>query len=91
MLSVQTINNYLAAVRAFCAWLKIHDKNAWDAGVEVPDVRVDNKTYERRPLAPAQVLALMATFDDSLLGVRDAAMCYLMVKTRYPGGAGATR
>jgi integrase/recombinase XerC/integrase/recombinase XerD len=80
-LSARTINNYLAAVRAFCAWLKRHEKIAWEAGAEIPDVRVDNKTHERRPLSPAQVTQLMGTFDDSLLGVRDAALCYLMVKT----------
>lgn len=81
VLSARTINNYLAAVRAFCHWLARHGKIAWDAGAEIPDVRVDNKLYERRPLSPPQVVSLMATFDDTLIGRRDAAMCYLMVKT----------
>ena len=44
VLSARTINNYLAAVRAFCAWLLHHEQITWEAGAEIPDVRVDNKT-----------------------------------------------
>lgn len=80
-LGARTINHYLATVRAFCQWLHAHQVISWDAGPEIPDLRIDNKTHERQPLTADQVTALMATFNDSVMGLRDAAMVYLMVKT----------
>ena len=80
-LQARSINNYLAAVRAFCRWIHTRYPLSWDPGREIPDERVDNKTYQRLPLSPSQVTNLIGSFDDSLIGRRDAAMTYLMAKT----------
>ena len=80
-LQARSINNYLAAVRAFCRWIHARYPLSWDPGREIPDERVDNKTYQRLPLSPSQVTTLIGSFDDSLIGRRDAAMTYLMAKT----------
>jgi integrase len=80
-LQARSINNYLAAVRAFCRWIHARYPLNWDPGREIPDERVDNKTYQRLPLSPTQVTTLIGSFDDSLIGRRDAAMTYLMAKT----------
>ena len=80
-LQARSINNYLAAVRAFCRWIHARYPLSWDPGREIPDERVDNKTYQRLPLSPTQVTTLIGSFDDSLIGRRDAAMTYLMAKT----------
>jgi len=80
-LQARSINNYLAAVRALCRWIKARHAMNWDPGREIPDERVDNKTYQRLPLSPAQVTTLIERFNDSLIGRRDAAMTYLMAKT----------
>ena len=80
-LQARSINNYLAAVRAFCRWIHARYPLSWDPGREIPDERVDNKTYQRLPLSPSQVTTLIRSFDDSLIGRRDAAMTYLMAKT----------
>ena len=80
-LQARSINNYLAAVRAFCRWIHARYPLSWDPGLEIPDERVDNKTYQRLPLSPSQVTTLIGSFDDSLIGRRDAAMAYLMAKT----------
>ena len=80
-LQARSINNYLAAVRAFCRWIHARYPLSWDPGREIPDERVDNKTYQRLPLSPSQITTLIGSFDDSLIGRRDAAMTYLMAKT----------
>ncbi|HNP84315.1 MAG TPA: tyrosine-type recombinase/integrase [Nitrospira sp.] len=80
-LQARSINNYLAAVRAFCRWIHARYPLSWDPGREIPDERVDNKTYQRLPLSPTQVTTLIGSFDDSLIGLRDAAMTYIMAKT----------
>jgi site-specific recombinase XerD len=80
-LQARSINNYLAAVRAFCRWIHARYPLHWDPGREIPDERVDNKTYQRLPLSPTQVTTLISSFDDSLIGRRDAAITYLMAKT----------
>ena len=80
-LQARSINNYLAAVRAFCRWIHARYPLSWDPGREIPDERVDNKTYQRLPLSPTQITTLIGSFDDSLIGRRDAAMMYLMAKT----------
>ena len=80
-LQARSINNYLAAVRAFCRWIHARYPLSWDPAREIPDERVDNKTYQRLPLSPTQVTTLIGSFDDSLIGRRDAAMTYLMAKT----------
>ncbi|MBK8380011.1 MAG: tyrosine-type recombinase/integrase [Nitrospira sp.] len=80
-MQARSINNYLAAVRAFCRWIHARYPLSWDPGREIPDERVDNKTYQRLPLSPSQVTTLIGSFDDSLIGRRDAAMTYLMAKT----------
>jgi integrase/recombinase XerD len=80
-LQARSINNYLAAVRAFCRWIHARYRLSWDPGREIPDERVDNKTYQRLPLSPTQITTLIGSFDESLIGRRDAAMTYLMAKT----------
>jgi len=81
LLEARTINLYLAAVRGWCHWLRERHEIDWDAGREIPDLKIHQQTHQRLPLTPEQVGQLMAQFDDSVIGRRDAALTYLMVKT----------
>ncbi|MCS6327840.1 MAG: tyrosine-type recombinase/integrase [Nitrospira sp.] len=80
-LEARTINLYLAAVRGWCHWLRERQEIDWDASREIPDLKINQQTHQRLPLTPEQVGQLMAQFDDSVIGRRDAALTYLMVKT----------
>lgn len=78
--SAHTIDNYLASVRQFFAWLYSHDYHDNVAtGIKSPK---RSRIFRKKALTPEQVKALLKSIPlDTPIGIRDYAMINLMVRT----------
>lgn len=77
--SAQTVNLRLSAVRSFYRWMVITDRLPVSPAEAVKGAkRPNSRQHKRDALSNGEVLAVLETCDDSLIGVRDRAILLLM-------------
>jgi len=77
--SAQTVNLRLSAVRGFYRWMVITGRLPLSPAEAVRGAKRSNsRRHKRDALSNGEVLAILETCDDSLIGVRDRAILTLM-------------
>ncbi len=77
--SAQTVNLRLAAVRSLFRWLVVTGRLPVSPAEAIKGAkRPDSRSHKRDALSNGEVLAILGTCDESLIGVRDRAILTLM-------------
>ena len=77
--SAQTVNLRLSAVRSFYSWMVVTGRLPISPAEAVKGAKRSNsRRHKRDALSSGEVLAVLETCDDSLIGVRDRAILTLM-------------